>query len=299
MLKTAPLTLPSQLQETIGPLSYTSETEAPFQAVQFRAAEREAFGVVQLLREIGLLQSQNWEQFFSQIAGLGRGTSQMMQSYQNLRQTLHHHLPEVQFYLVGQRHPSDDGWEDRGTVVFPLILGQTQTGDWVGLCPKFRADATASDDRIRPTADRAVVKDSQPIQIDTLKQIAQLKAATAKGVLMLQAYNSCEWVSEFFWKAAANPESVIADLLISTGFLKIFPFQGFSNCLTDGYRPELLTPEEKAFYAQFTTLDRLLRSELTDIQEYIIGGYTNFHLYVVGKTADGDWAGVATQAVWT
>ena len=289
----------TELQEAVGYLSYTSESEAPLQPFMFKGAEREEFGMEPFLRSIGLLQPQSWDQCLHQTAPLASSTSRIARSYHNLQQILDTYLVNVQVYAVGQRHPSDAGWEDRGTVVFLLLVGQTPTGDWVGLCPKFRSDATASDARIRPTSNRKNIKGSPPIHIHTLKLISQLKAAIPEGALMLQAYNSSEWVAECFWKAAATKDLLLIDLLESTGFLKTFPFQGFSNCLTDGYRPDQLTPEERAFYRQFAPLDRCLYANLTDLQEYIIGGYTNFHLYVVGKTAAGDRAGISTRAVWT
>jgi hypothetical protein len=299
MLKIEHKALTNHFNDAISHLAYTSESAAPFQPFEFRVAERGEFGLMAFLQTIGLLQLQSWEQFFSQTSTLVGATPKMARTYRDLKQALHTHLVEVQVYAVGHRHPSDEGWEDRGTVLFPLLLGQTQAGDWVGLCPKFKADVTASDDRIRPTADRLTLKGGEPITMQTLKLLSQLKASIPEGALMLQAYNSCEWVAECFWQAAATPDALITDLLASTGFLKIFPFQGFSNCLTDGYRPEQLTLDEKAFYGQFTPLDRLLQSNLTNLREYIIGGYTNFHLYVIGQTAEGDWAGISTQAVWT
>jgi Nuclease A inhibitor-like protein len=299
MLKTANKTLMIQFKEAIGNLSYTSESASPLQPFMFKMTEQREFGIEQLLRTIKLLQPQSWEQFLGQASTLAGATPKMAQSYQNWQQVLHNHLIDVQIYKVGQRHPYDEGWEDRGTVMFPVLLGQTPAGDWVGLCPKFRTDATASDDRIRPTAHRQPTKGSLPINIHTLKLISQLKAAIPEGALMLQAYNSCEWRSGCFWKAAATKDTLLTDLLESTGFLKIFPFQGFSNCLTDGYRPEQLTQAEKAFYGQFSALDRCLQDNLTNLQEYIIGGYTNFYLYVIGETVAGDRAGVSTQAVWT
>ncbi len=298
-VKTQNKALLTQFKEAVGHLSYSSESKSPLQPFAFKVAEQGKFGIEPFLRAIGLLQPQSWEQFLNQASLLAGASPKIVRSYQNWQQVLQTHLMNVQVYTVGHRHPSDEGWDDRGTVIFPLLLGQTSTGDWVGLCPKFRTDATASDHRIRPTVDRETVKGSHPINIQTLKLISQLKAVMPDGALMLQAYNSCEWVSECFCKAASTKDILLTDLLESTGFLKIFPFQGFSNCLTDGYQPELLTPGEKAFYGQFAPLDRCLHANLTDIQEYIMGGYTNFYLYTMGKTAEGDHAGVSTQAVWS
>jgi Nuclease A inhibitor-like protein len=298
MIRTPPIALIPQLQAAAEPLLYLSESAYPLQPFTFRVTERRTFGIGPLLQTLGLLQIQTWDTCLSQICGSLGTTPRMRGAFQEIKHTLETQLTQVEVYRVGQHAPGDEGWDDRGTIVFPLLLGQSPEGDWVGLCPKFRADAMASAERIRPTIDRMMAKGADPVTISTLKIISDLKTSLVGYPLIVQSDNACKLVDEFFWKAAATKDNLLNELLQSTGFLKIFPFQGFSNSLVDGYRPEQLTPDQRRFYERFFTLDHLLRVNLTDLQEYIIGGYTHFHLAAIGQTSEGDWAGISTQAVW-
>ncbi len=57
-------------------------------------------------------------------------------------------------------------------------------------------------------------------------------------------------------------------------------------------------PEEKATMQAFQTLVNTLQSNLTDLKVFQFGDAKK-EVYIVGKTASGDYAGVHTQAVET
>jgi hypothetical protein len=56
--------------------------------------------------------------------------------------------------------------------------------------------------------------------------------------------------------------------------------------------------EERADVKKYRRLLTTLRKQLTDLRVYRVGR-VNVTLYVVGKTPEGDWAGVKTTAVET
>ncbi len=56
--------------------------------------------------------------------------------------------------------------------------------------------------------------------------------------------------------------------------------------------------KEKAAMKKFRALEQTLAQNLADAQVFRVGE-TNLDIYIVGKTADGEWAGLHTQAVET
>ena len=56
--------------------------------------------------------------------------------------------------------------------------------------------------------------------------------------------------------------------------------------------------EEKAQVKKFRELEQALQGNLADVKVFRVGE-TNIDIYVVGKTPEGDWAGLKTSAVET
>jgi hypothetical protein len=54
----------------------------------------------------------------------------------------------------------------------------------------------------------------------------------------------------------------------------------------------------KADKAKFNALTKVLKEHLTDIQVYKVGE-VDIKVYILGKTKDGGWAGLTTEAVET
>jgi hypothetical protein len=55
-------------------------------------------------------------------------------------------------------------------------------------------------------------------------------------------------------------------------------------------------PEDKA---QFDKLAQVLKAQLSGIKVYKVGDEAEKQVYVVGKTSDGQWAGLKTSVVET
>jgi protoporphyrinogen oxidase len=56
--------------------------------------------------------------------------------------------------------------------------------------------------------------------------------------------------------------------------------------------------EEKAAVKKYRNLEKVLRAELADVKVFKVGA-PQVDIYLVGKTKQGDWAGVRTSAVET
>ena len=97
-----------------------------------------------------------------------------------------------------------------------------------------------------------------------------------------QYYEPDYEVDTYILETAKNKEILLSRLLYLNGFINTCHFEDFSNEF------ENLKP-----------LNEILRSNLTDLREYVIGCMSIFYLYDVGQTIDGDWVGVRTTAVWT
>ncbi len=63
------------------------------------------------------------------------------------------------------------------------------------------------------------------------------------------------------------------------------------------YRPDQ-TSEARRTARQYRALMQLLQENLRDPKAYRIGE-RNIHVYIIGKTASGEWMGVSTQIVET
>jgi len=55
-------------------------------------------------------------------------------------------------------------------------------------------------------------------------------------------------------------------------------------------------PEDKA---KFDKLAQVLKEQLSGVKVYKVGDEAEKHVYVVGKTSDGQWAGLKTSVVET
>jgi hypothetical protein len=79
--------------------------------------------------------------------------------------------------------------------------------------------------------------------------------------------------------------------------VKKINFQHFFSNVTQ--EQEWYGPEERDTAQRFQALVRLLTEHLHDIQVFKIGRNIEYDVYVVGRTAAGDFAGVSTQIVET
>jgi len=103
--------------------------------------------------------------------------------------------------------------------------------------------------------------------------------------------------SRYVIETAYARDLIFYKLLKSVGFFRAYLFEDFSK----DYNENDLEgdDEELKYYERLKALEQLLRLELRDLREYVIGVGSTCHLYDLGKTSDNDWLGVHTVATWT
>ncbi|MGG6239139.1 nuclease A inhibitor family protein [Nodosilinea sp. AN01ver1] len=166
---------------------------------------------------------------------------------------------------------------------FPLIVAEFSVNQWIGFVPKIDVDSSAY--RAEKIRDDAICFSKQKGETDesldfflneVVERLSSMKFITR------QYYEPDHEVDTYILETAKNKETLLSRLMYSNGFINICRFEDFSNEF------ENLKP-----------LDELLRSNLTDLREYVVGCMSIFYLYDVGQTINGDWVGVRTAAVWT
>lgn len=198
----------------------------------------------------------------------------MGQDYQILISLLQFKLLNIKVFSVGRAPIADEDWlEEEDTEIFYMIVGETIDGNWLGLVPNIETQFSSNNSNIKPSQNSLAVSKA------TLELKSQFKSATVGLVFPYETFSGShvEIVDNFLFKTAKSKDALIQKLLTATGFVTVSDFQGF-GC---------------------EYLDRLLRSHLTNLRKYVVGGYSCFHIYTVGQTQDGEWIGVSTQAVLT
>lgn len=367
------------LRQTTDGLLYQSEAEYPIEPFVWDIANKGALTPEKLLASEGFLRQVEVSEFFPQnLKFHGETLSAAMQAedqkQQELIDFLRSRCKTVEVYLAQKNDAPDAPFQE--FEAFPLILAETQTGEWVGIAPevdagfqrRMRAESLISDHDpylekkfwqtardIDPSlaqqkADFYVrfdlhsfleksseielfqtptgsfsVRDflikqegstrlvemfaNRNVQIGsaTLALASEIKEILVNMKLFATAYyGKHQEITTFVLRMATSKVSVLSDLLYATGFCGLYQFVKFSDeaepCEAD-FSDEAESCEddldEQRRYERLKSLDRLLLSNLSNLQEYIVGCKSVFYLYSVGQTVDGDWVGVLTTAVWT
>jgi hypothetical protein len=284
----------AQLDQVTNGLTFGSENDFPFKPVVLETAKDRPLTAETLLEAIGLIKPQSLDDLLNYINKSKRHEQEhtepqtenqsqsielVSQEYQEFIETLQLNLKDVQIYCVS-RKPLDDETRTTGedTDVFYLVIGKTQAGDWIGRSPEIDIDESATYlTEVYPTPDTA------PSDA-TSELVNHLRSTTHNLVVPKASFSGSEnsMIHRFLWNATDTRDWIVDNLLRTTGFVRVYRFEPFEN-----QDPKL------------AALDQVLRSHLTDLRTYIIGCQSSFWIYTLGQTRDGDWAGVATQAVWT
>ncbi len=180
--------------------------------------------------------------------------------------------------------------------IFHIYLGKVND-NWFGLCQGF----DGLSERIRypniykRTSDKFLTADTT-VGFETL--VNYLLDASAKGSFLMSRDLSSSH-RDYMYDMAETQTLMIEKVLTSSGFLTRFEFDSFAN-LQDSIHVmasdvELL--EEFELTKKYKDVEQYLYEELTDTQVFIIGPPSNsvFHIYVLGKDKDNDWAGILIE----
>ncbi|MGB3655516.1 MAG: nuclease A inhibitor family protein [Rivularia sp. (in: cyanobacteria)] len=220
---------------------------------------------------------------------------------------LQSHLTNIEIY---QAYFPDD--------VFNVYIGKTREEDWFGLCSPFES---GDKDYSGGTSEKFIVKNVSPSQaiLNLLKELQNNYLPLTNQYAKYQR----KWMRQY----ADTKDKLIEKLMDSVKFFTTQEYKSMLN-VAARYNNELAYVESETEYisrhnsetsyfdeetgieyeiemeptiefeyspgTDYSELDDFLKSTLSNLRVYTIGANSNsdFHIYVLGNTQGGDWAGV-------
>ena len=162
---------------------------------------------------------------------------------------------------------------------FHIIIGETFEGEWLGIAPKMACDRTRRGGQRFVLPEPLVTENTSKFKQNLSELVLELEFTVIE---CLAFYRKEQAIVE----AGSIKEELLYRLLESVGFFRAFTFEDY--CDEDSSNP-----------LQFRLLDEFLRSNLTNLQEYIVGLNARYFIYSIGQTEEKDVLGVSTMATWT
>ncbi|RUR83333.1 hypothetical protein PCC6912_21660 [Chlorogloeopsis fritschii PCC 6912] len=188
--------------------------------------------------------------------------------------------PQLYSLSVDQLHePYKRGEISIEQEAFHIIVGETFEGEWLGIAPKMSCDRTKRGGQRFLLAEPLVTENTINIKQNLSELILDLKFSVVECMAF---YRKEKTIVE----AGSIKQELLYRLLGSVGFFRAFTFEDYCN-------------EDRSNSNQFRLLDEFLRSNLTNLQEYIVGLNARYFIYSVGQTEEKDVLGVSTMATWT
>lgn len=287
--------LTAKLVQTIQGLNFMSETDAPFKPFYWQPANSEDLTIENLLKTINFLSLVEVSEFLGFVADEANYSPQQRNfpkvaqetasKCQEMLKLLHTHLVDIQIYQISptSQHPFQE--------LFHIIIGCTDNGDWLGIAPTLSTNpndrrSEQLEERDLPSPQEETLNLKQKLTEELAEILATIEWPTTYKVL------SSNQKPKFIIESTSTRDLIIDKLLDSLAFVKTCQFSGFSEAT---YYENKAENEER----KLEDLEQLLKTELTDLREYVIGNTGEFHLYNIGQTKDGNWAGVSTSVIWT
>ncbi|MGB3207595.1 MAG: nuclease A inhibitor family protein [Crinalium sp.] len=162
---------------------------------------------------------------------------------------------------------------------FHIIVCETFEGEWLGIAPKMACDRTRRGGQRFVLPEPLVTENTSNFKQNLSELVLELEFTVIE---CLAFYRKEQAIVE----AGSIKEELLYRLLESVGFFRAFTFEDY--CDEDSCNP-----------LQFRLLDEFLRSNLTNLQEYIVGLNARYFIYSIGQTDEKDVLGVSTMATWT
>ncbi|MBW4645828.1 MAG: nuclease A inhibitor family protein [Goleter apudmare HA4340-LM2] len=177
---------------------------------------------------------------------------------------------------------------------FRIIFGSTKSGEWIGIAPDLESE-------FQEMAPHGEYTNGQPLLAEYLPQTEitdELLAQLEPLLENLKFYETQPFVAVademnegFIVRVGANRELMINSLLDAIGFARTFPYRAFYLDAEED--------DDEEFATEIKPLDSLLQSRLKNLRMYLFGLACTYHIYVLGQTSEGDWAGVSTIGIWS
>jgi hypothetical protein len=299
--------------------TFTSDGGDISQAFVWDVDNHGAFSFSKLLERFELLQSISLDEFLDRWQrSYDRNSEEITQQCQLILESMQNHVASVEIYELktfgqsaGQK--ASDGFGGWDCVQF--ILGETSSGDWVGIAPKLR-DTSGWTKAIQIQQEE--YQPSNPAS-QFLSHIATVSESLNKKFIqpLFSASSIDDSIYRFAeiegitYRAASSRDTLIEVLLGAGNLLGAYPFEGFT--VSDDIEYDLVALEEKlnstglsendqqqlSKYRQSKTLKDFLASELQETQLYQLGYSVCIRHYVLGQLANRDWAGVVSFSVYS
>jgi Nuclease A inhibitor-like protein len=299
--------------------TFTSDGGDISQAFVWDVESQGTFYFSKLLERFELLQSISLDEFLDRWQrSYDRNSEEIAQQCQLVIESMQNHVARIEIYELktfgqsaGQK--ASDGFGGWDCVQF--ILGETSSGDWVGIAPKLR-DTSGWTKAIHIQQEE--YQPSNPAS-QFLSHIAAVSESLNKK--FIQSLFSASSVDDSIYRfaeiegitfrAASNRDTLIEGLLGAGNLLGAYPFEGFT--VSDDVEYDLVALEEKlnstglsendqqrlSKYRQSKTLKDFLASELSGAQLYQLGYGVCIRHYIFGQLANQDWAGIVSFSVYS
>ncbi len=174
----------------------------------------------------------------------------------------------------------------------PMLIGNTQTGDWIGICPTVNIERGGREPFGR-IEDNASNKTEHAALVSVLKNI---------DTLAIFSQEKFYYYAELFaWEIAETKDNLLHNLLKSSYMMHFYSDYEDGDFGTEGFFGEndeddkINYPES---YNRNQRLSHIVKTRFQDIKIYWIGD-VEIDIYIVGKIDTGDWVGIRSRLTHT
>ena len=174
----------------------------------------------------------------------------------------------------------------------PMLIGNTQTGDWIGICPTVNIERGGREPFGR-IEDNASNKPEHAALVSVLKNI---------DTLAIFSQEKFYYYAELFaWEIAETRDNLLHNLLKSSYMMHFYSDYEDGDFGTEGFFGEndeddkINYPES---YNRNQRLSNIVKNHFKDIKIYWVGD-VQVQIYIVGKIETGDWVGIYNKLTHT
>ena len=272
-------------------------------------SEQGEFNVMNLSRANGWLQLtdadatiKNWQEmeylkYFPDFSLDANEKTTRENKIANLFQLLSANVRQMQsFILKGGSYPDTDASPR-------LVIGQTEDGDWIGVCPTVYKETHIPQKQIERSPLPEVLS-GRPLGNNTLDLISRLEAIISElGIIDVSGAFGGEYGYSYSHQmtvvAAKTKELVFEKALQLSRTLEINEFHSFYPDNKKFY--ELYCDDynrAKELFLRYDTIHQFMKQSFEKILMYRFSFWDLEHIYVIGQTPLGNWAGLHLRSVF-
>ncbi|AFY35903.1 nuclease A inhibitor family protein [Calothrix sp. PCC 7507] len=302
-MKSSNANLLAQLEElTPGICLYYSDSDYTFKPIIWEVDTKGELTIENLLREVTppfdeyrpggkIIKSANLDNYLQMIYQEARKYDpdiavEIAQIYQTVIKLLQSSLTFLEVAEIRELNDPNS--------TFRIIFGSTKSGEWIGIAPQLEAEFQ----EMAPYGEYTHGQPLLSVHPPQTKITAELLAKLEPLLKNLKFYEPQPFVylsdriSEgFIMRVGATRELMFNSLLDAIGFARTFPYKEFYRDAEDD--------NDEEFATEIKPLDLLIQSRLSNLRMYLFGLVCTYHVYVLGQTPEGDWAGVSTIGIWS